>query len=95
MSERIDSGLCASDEDSDSKGDPREGKPPSEYIGKKPRYLLRASVVLSAMSPSRRSGFANPRPVASADADNGRWDQQPLLQLGAIRWPGARYNLTL
>ena len=34
-------------------------------------------------------------PVASADSDSGRWAQQPLLHLGAIRWRGARYNLAL
>ena len=40
-------------------------------------------------------GGANLSPVVSADANSGRWDQEPLLQLGSIRWPSTRYKPAL
>ena len=70
----------ASNEDSDSREVPGEGEPPSESTEEETITPPRVSAVLS---------------VADPDADIDNRDQQPPLQLGVIRWPGARYNLTL
>ena len=81
VSERMDSGPCASDKDIDSNGDPREGEPLSEYIGEEatlpPPHL---SCPLSGGSITALWG-----PQTS-----GRWHQQ--MQTAATRTNSTLYS---
>ena len=76
VSERMDSGLCASDEDSDSKGDPREGKPRSEYIEEEaalPPHLLSCPLSggsITALWVARTSGWWHQQMQTAATRTN-------------------------
>ena len=85
---------CSSNEDRDNRENPGEGESPSESIEEE--ATLPSPRLRCPFSSGSITALWGPRTsVLSADENSGRWDQEPLLQLGFIRWPSTCYNAAL